>query len=59
MPSWRRRRGCPTTTVRRVVEDLVVLGLADRRKESDASNARWLISESELARDYWDSGDAS
>ena len=53
------RTGLPSTTVRRVVEDLVVLGLANRRKESDSSNARWLITESRLARDYWDSGDAS
>lgn len=48
------RTGLPSTTVRRVVEDLVVLGLADRRKEGDAANARWLISESGLARYYWD-----
>lgn len=51
------KTGLPKTTVRRVVEDLVVLGLATQRKEGDAANARWLISESRLARDYWDSGD--
>lgn len=51
------KTGLPKTTVRRVVEDLVVLGLASQRKEGDAANARWLITESALARDYWDSGD--
>jgi uncharacterized membrane protein len=51
------KTGLPKTTVRRVVEDLVVLGLAVQRKEGDAANARWLITESRLARDYWDSGD--
>ena len=31
------KTGLPPTTVRRVVEDLVVLGLAEQRKESDAT----------------------
>lgn len=53
------KTGLPSTTVRRVVEDLVVLGLADQRKESPAANARWIINESGLARDYWDSGDGA
>jgi putative DNA primase/helicase len=48
------KTGLPKTTVTRVVEDLVVLGLADRQKESSADNAAWLISESKLASDYWD-----
>ena len=52
------RTGLPKTTVRRVVEDLVVLGLAEQRKEGDAANARWLISESRLAADYWDRGES-
>ena len=49
------RTGLPETTIRRVEEDLVVLGLADHRKDGDAANARWLIRESALAREYWDS----
>jgi hypothetical protein len=49
------RTGLPETTIRRVEEDLVVLGLAEHRKESDATNARWLIRESTVAREYWDS----
>ena len=39
-----------------MVEDLVVLGLVDQRKETAAQNSRWLIRESSLASDYWDSG---
>jgi hypothetical protein len=49
------RTGLPETTIRRVEEDLVVLGLAEHRKEKDAANARWLIRESKLAAEYWDS----
>jgi hypothetical protein len=49
------KTGLPKTTVRRVVEDLVVLGLASHQKESSAGNARWLISQSTLAADYWNS----
>ncbi len=49
------RTGLPETTIRRVEEDLVVLGLAEHRKENDAQNARWLIKESTLAANYWDS----
>lgn len=45
------RTGLPETTVRRVVEDLVVLGLADQRKGEDG---RWHIRESSLAHVYWD-----
>jgi putative DNA primase/helicase len=53
------KTGLPATTVRRVVEDLVVLGLAERRKDGTASNARWLISQSTLASDYWASGETA
>jgi hypothetical protein len=49
------KTGLPETTIRRVEEDLVVLGLAEHRKESDSSNSRWLIRESALAAEYWDS----
>jgi len=49
------KTGLPETTIRRVEEDLVVLGLAEHRKESDSSNSRWLIKESALAAEYWDS----
>ena len=52
------RTGLPPTTVRRVVEDLVVLGLAEQHKEGSAANARWRISESSLAADYWDRGES-
>ena len=38
------------TTVRRVVEDLVVLGLAKQRKEKNV----WVVSQSEIAQKYWD-----
>jgi hypothetical protein len=48
------KTGLPETTVRRVEEDLVVLGLAGHRKESDSQTARWLIRESAIARDYLD-----
>jgi hypothetical protein len=48
------KTGLPDTTIRRVEEDLVVLGLADHRKESDSQTARWLISESKTPRAYWD-----
>ena len=45
------RTGLPETTVRRVVEDLVVLGLATQRKDQ---SGKWLVQEAGLARDYWD-----
>jgi hypothetical protein len=44
------KTGLPETTIRRVEEDLVVLGLADHRK--DASN-KWRVSQSDVAREYW------
>lgn len=49
------KTGLPETTIRRVVEDVVVLGLAEQRKDG----GKWLVRESDLARDYWASGDAS
>jgi hypothetical protein len=45
------KTGLPETTVRRVEEDLVVLGLATHRKDKN----KWLIAESKLAAEYWDS----
>ena len=45
------KTGLPETTVRRVVEDLVVLGLAKLRKD----NNKWLVQESRAAADYWES----
>lgn len=48
------KTGLPETTIRRVVEDLVVLGLAEHHK---GESGKWLISESSTARDYWDSED--
>jgi len=45
------KTGLPETTVRRVEEDLVVLGLATHRKDHN----KWLIAESALAGEYWDS----
>jgi hypothetical protein len=53
------KTGLPSTTVRRVVEDLVVLGLVDQRKETAAQNSRWLVRESLTASDYWDSEESS
>lgn len=50
------KTGLPETTVRRVVEDLVVLGLVTRRKDP---SGKWLVAEAVLARDYWDSGDVA
>jgi putative DNA primase/helicase len=47
------KSGLPETTVRRVVEDLVVLGLAEQRKEGGV----WVVRQSDTARDYWDSGE--
>jgi hypothetical protein len=44
--------GLPETTVRRVVEDLVVLGLAEQRKDA---SGKWLVWQSDLAGAYWDS----
>jgi putative DNA primase/helicase len=41
--------GLPETTVKRVVEDLHVLGLAKRWKDAN----RWLVEQSTLAVDYW------
>jgi hypothetical protein len=41
--------GLPETTVRRVEEDLIVLGLAEHRKDSN----RWLVRSSEITRGYW------
>jgi uncharacterized membrane protein len=48
------KTGLPSTTINRVVEDLVVLGLADQHKE----NNKWMIVQSSTARDYWDSEDS-
>lgn len=45
------KTGLPETTVRRVTEDLVVLGLARQRKDS---SGKWLIAQSPLAGTYWD-----
>jgi hypothetical protein len=45
------RTGLPESTVKRVVEDLVALGLAERRKDE---SGKWLIEQAPLARDYWD-----
>jgi hypothetical protein len=46
------RTGLPQTTVIRVVEDLVVLGLAKQRKDD---SGKWLIRQSRTAADYWES----
>jgi DNA-binding IclR family transcriptional regulator len=43
------KTGLPETTIRRVEEDLVVLGLADHRKASN----KWRVSQSDVAREYW------
>jgi hypothetical protein len=45
------RTGLPETTVRRVEEDLVVLGLAQHRK---GDKGLWLVSESTVAAEYGD-----
>jgi hypothetical protein len=55
MAELQERTGLPETTVRRVVEDLVVLGLAQRRKDGKDGGGKWLIWESRLAGEYWDS----
>jgi DNA-binding MarR family transcriptional regulator len=52
MAELQEKTGLPETTVRRVVEDLVVLGLATRKKDK---SGKWLVAESTLAGDYWDS----
>ena len=44
------KTGLPETTLRRVEEDLVVLGLATHRKEKNV----WVVSQSEIAQKYWD-----
>ena len=41
--------GLPETTVKRVVEDLHVLGLASRWKDSN----KWLVEQSARAAEYW------
>jgi len=41
--------GLPETTVRRVEEDLVVLGLVDRRKDS---SGKWMVEASQTITDY-------
>jgi hypothetical protein len=41
--------GLPRRTVTRVVEDLVVLRLVDRRKDA----GKWLVEQSAIAHDYW------
>ena len=56
MAELQERTGLPETTVRRVVEDLVVLGLATRKKDP---TGKWLVAESGLARDHWDSEGAA
>jgi uncharacterized membrane protein len=48
------KTGLPKTTINRVVEDLVVLGLAKRWKQGSSDNAPWLVAESRLAADYWE-----
>jgi len=48
------KTGLPESTVRRVEEDLVVLGLAEHRKDGDAQSARWLIRESRIGAEYWE-----
>ena len=50
------KTGLPATTVNRVVEDLVVLGLAAQTKDQ---SGKWLVAESGLARGYWDSESAA
>jgi putative DNA primase/helicase len=45
------KTGLPETTARRVVEDLVVLGIVTQRKDS----GKWLITQSPAAADYWSS----
>jgi hypothetical protein len=39
----------PERTARRVVEDVVVLGLARREKDS----GKWLVRQSEITHEYW------
>jgi DNA-binding IclR family transcriptional regulator len=43
--------GLPETTAKRVVEDLVALRLARRRKDSN----KWYIEQTDEARVYWTS----
>jgi hypothetical protein len=43
------RSGLPDTTVRRVEEDLVVLGLADHRKND---SGKWMVEASQVITDY-------
>jgi hypothetical protein len=52
MAELQERTGLPETTVRRVVEDLVVLGLAQRAKNE---SGHWRVWESRLAGEYRDS----